>query len=80
MAADISNLYHFVLLAQDSPDRHIGGPASPEVAMMAVLPELAIMRPVSLNRAGELHLSRQELKGLINTSGQSLELLADIHS
>jgi hypothetical protein len=79
MASDISNLYHLIFLAQDSPNRHISGPASPEVAMMAVLPELAIMRPVSLNRAAKLHLSQQELKGLINTSGQFLELLADIH-
>jgi len=57
MASDISNLYHLIFLVQDSPDRHIGGAASLEVAMMAVLPELAIIRPVSLNRAGEPHLS-----------------------
>ena len=34
--------------------------------MMAVLPKLPIMRPVSLNRAIERHFSQQELKGFIN--------------
>jgi hypothetical protein len=48
--------------------------------MMAVLPEFAIIRPVSLNRAGEPHLSQQELKGLINALGQFLEPLSDIGS
>jgi hypothetical protein len=80
MASDISNLYHLIFLAQDSPDRHIGGAASLEVAMMAVLPELAIMRPVRLNRADEPHLSQQELKDLINALGQFLEALSNICS
>src|SRR5665811_378089 len=80
MASDISNLYQPVLLAQDPPNRYIGGPASLEVAMMAVLPELAIMRPVSLNRAREPHLSQQELKGLINALGQFFEALSNICS
>jgi hypothetical protein len=57
MASDISNLYHLIFFAQDSPDRHIGGPASLKMAMMAVPPEFAIIKPVSLNWAGELHLS-----------------------
>ena len=48
--------------------------------MMAVLPELAIMRPVSLNRAREPHLSQQELKGLINALGQFFEALSNICS
>jgi hypothetical protein len=69
MATDINNLYYLFFFAQDPPDRHISRPASPEVAMMAVLPELAIMRPVRLNRAGELHLSKQKLKGFINALG-----------
>ena len=46
--------------------------------MMAVLPEFAIVRPFSLNRAGELHLSQQELKDFIYTSGQPLELFVDV--
>jgi len=50
MAADISDLDYFVLFAQDSPDGDIGGPASLEMAMIAVLPELAIIGPFSLNR------------------------------
>jgi hypothetical protein len=57
MATDISNLYHLIFLAQDSPDCNIGGPASLKMAMMAILSELAIMRPLRLNRAGEMHLS-----------------------
>jgi hypothetical protein len=69
MASDIRNLYYPIFLAQDSPDGHIGGPASLEMAMMAVFPELAIMRPVSLNRAGEPQFSQQELKDLINALG-----------
>jgi hypothetical protein len=78
MASDISNLYHLFFLAQGPPDGHIGGVASLEVAMMAVIPELAIMRPVRLNRTGEPHFSQQELKGFIYTSGQSLELFVDV--
>jgi len=46
--------------------------------MMAVLPEFAIMRPFNLNWARELHLSQQELKDFIYTSGQSLELFVDV--
>jgi hypothetical protein len=80
MATDISNLYHLIFLAQGPPDCHIGRVTSLEVAMMAVIPELAIMRPVRLNRTGEPYFSQQELKGLINTFGQSLKLLADINS
>jgi len=78
MATDISNLDHLILLTQYSPDCHISGPASLEVAMMAVLPEFAIMRPFNLNWARELHLSQQELKDFIYTSGQSLELFVDV--
>jgi hypothetical protein len=74
MASDITDLYHLILLAQDSPNRHIGGAASLEVAMMAVIPELAIMRPVRLDRAGKPHFSQQELKGLINALGKFLSL------
>jgi hypothetical protein len=77
MASDIGNLYHLVFFAQDSPDRHIGGAASLEVAMMAVLPEFGIMRPFNLNWARELHLGQQELKDFIYTSGQPLELFVD---
>jgi hypothetical protein len=50
MAADISNLDYLVLFAQNSPDGDISGPASLEVAMITVLPELAIIGPISLNR------------------------------
>jgi hypothetical protein len=80
MATDISNLYQSVFLAQDPPNRYIGGPASLEVAMMAVLQELAIIRPVSLNRAREPHLSQQELKDFSNALGQFLEALSNIYS
>jgi hypothetical protein len=80
MASDISNLYHLIFLAQNPPDRHIGGAASLEVAMMAVLPELTIMRPVRLNRAGEPDFSQQELKDFINALGKFLEPLSDIGS
>jgi hypothetical protein len=79
MATDISNLYHLVFLAQNSPNRHISGSAFLEVTMVAVLPEFAIMRPLSLNRTGEVHLSQQELKDLINPFGQSLDFFADIN-
>ena len=48
--------------------------------MMAVLPEFAIMRTVSLNRAREPHLSQQELKGFINALGQFIEALSNICS
>jgi hypothetical protein len=78
MATDIRNLDYFILLTQLSPDCHIGGPAPLEVAMMAVLPEFAIMRPLSLNRARELHLSQQELKDFIYTNGQTLTLFANV--
>jgi len=50
MAADIGNLDYFVLFAQDPPDSNIGWPASLEMAMMAILPELAVIWPISLNR------------------------------
>jgi hypothetical protein len=46
--------------------------------MMAILPEFAVMRLFSLNRAGKFHLSQQELKDFIYTSGQPLELFIDI--
>jgi hypothetical protein len=78
MASDISNLYQPIFTAQDLPNRCIGRPASLEVAMMAVLPEFAIMRPVSLNRARELHLSQQELKDFIYTIGQPLKFFVDV--
>jgi hypothetical protein len=78
MASDISNLYQPIFIAQDLPNRYIGRPASLEVAMMAVLPEFAIMRPVSLNRTRELHLSQQELKDFIYTSGQPLKFFVDV--
>jgi hypothetical protein len=79
MATDISNLDYLIFLAHDSLDCHIGGPASLEVAMMAVLPELTIMRPLGLNRTRELHLSQQELKDFINPLGQSLKAFTDIN-
>jgi hypothetical protein len=47
--------------------------------MMAVLPELTIMRPLGLNRTRELHLSQQELKDFINPLGQSLKAFTDIN-
>ncbi|MHB9072616.1 MAG: hypothetical protein ACYC6G_03745 [Desulfobaccales bacterium] len=47
--------------------------------MMAILSELAIMRPLRLNRAGEMHLSQQKLKDFINPFGQSLEFFAHIN-
>jgi hypothetical protein len=50
MAPDISNLDCSVLFAQDPPDSDISGPASLEMAMIAILPELAIIGPFSLNR------------------------------
>jgi hypothetical protein len=50
MASDISNLDYSVLFAQHPPDGDIGGPASLEMAMIAVLPELAIIGPIRLNR------------------------------
>jgi hypothetical protein len=50
MATDISNLYHFWSFAQDPPDGDMGGPASLKMAMIAVLPELAIIGPIGLNR------------------------------
>jgi hypothetical protein len=77
MATDISNLHHLRFFTQDSPYSHIGGLAPLEVAMIAVLPELAIMRPVFLYRPGEPKLSQQELKDLFNTLRQFLETLAD---
>jgi len=43
MGTDISNLYHLLFFAQNHPDCHIGRPASLKVAMMAVLPKLAII-------------------------------------
>jgi len=49
MAADIGYLDYFIPFAQDSPDRDIGGPAPLEMAMIAVLPEFAITRPIRLN-------------------------------
>jgi hypothetical protein len=77
MATDISNLHHLSFFTQDSPDSHISGLAPLEVAMIAVLPQLAIIGPVLLYRPGEPKLSQQELKDLINTLGQLLEPLAD---
>jgi hypothetical protein len=53
MATDISNLYHLVFFAQDFPDGDISGPAPLEMAMIAILPELAVIGPVNLNRAGK---------------------------
>jgi hypothetical protein len=50
MAADICNLDHFIRFAQDLPDGDIGRPASLEMAMVAVLPEFAIIGPIRLNR------------------------------
>jgi len=50
MASDISNLDYSVMFAQDPPDGDIGGPASLEMAMMAVLPEFAVIGPTGLNR------------------------------
>jgi hypothetical protein len=47
--------------------------------MMAILPELAIMRPISLTRAREPHLSQQELKGFSDALGQFLEALSNIY-
>jgi hypothetical protein len=72
MATDISNLDNLIFLVQDPPDRHIGGPASVKVAMMAVLSKFTIMRPPGLNRPGELYLGQQKLKDVINPFGQSL--------
>jgi hypothetical protein len=69
MAADISDLDYFVLFAQDFPDGNIRRSAFLEMAMMAVLPELAIIGPVCLNRAGKSHLRQQQLKYLINAPG-----------
>jgi hypothetical protein len=56
MTPDISNLDQPVCFAQYSPDSYIGRSASPEVAMIAVIPKFAVIGPVSLNRTGELHL------------------------
>jgi hypothetical protein len=78
MATDISNLDHLILLTQHSPDCHTGGPASLEVAVRAVLPEVAIMRPFSLNRARELDLSQQELKDFIYTNGPPLKFFVNV--
>jgi hypothetical protein len=50
MAADIGNLDYFFPFAYNSPDGDISGPASLEMAMIAVLPEFAIIGPISLNR------------------------------
>jgi hypothetical protein len=80
MTSDISNLNHFFFFAQDPPDGDISGPASLEMAMIAVLPKLAKIGPVSLNRAGKLQFSKQQLKSLINAPGKSLEPFADISS
>jgi hypothetical protein len=55
----------------------MGGPASLEVAMMAISPEFAIMRPFNLNWTGKLHFGQQELKDCIYTSGQPLELFVN---
>jgi hypothetical protein len=50
MAADISNLDYFVLYTHDSPDCDIGGSASLEMTMITIVPELAIIGPLSLDR------------------------------
>jgi hypothetical protein len=80
MTTDISNLYHLVFFVNNSPDSHIGRSTLLKVAMMAIFLEFAITGPVSPERAAEPHLGQQELQGLINSLGQSLEPLSRLDS